>query len=43
MTDLGTLGGAQSITQGINDNGQVIGTSNRPGDLLGHGRILVLV
>jgi probable HAF family extracellular repeat protein len=35
MINLGSLGGSQSFADGINDRGQVVGSSSIPG---GHGR-----
>lgn len=39
MTDLGTLGGSSSNANGINNIGQVVGTSSFAGDQIGHAFI----
>jgi probable HAF family extracellular repeat protein len=37
MIDLGTLGGTYGYPNSINKHGQIVGFSDTPGDLLGHG------
>jgi len=37
VTDLGTLGGSASSGFGVNNKGQVVGTSRMPGDKKLHG------
>ncbi len=37
VTDLGTLGGSDSSGSGVNNKGQVVGTSHLPGDKIVHG------
>jgi probable HAF family extracellular repeat protein len=37
MRDLGSLGGTCTVASAMNSRGQVVGTSNLPGDVIGHG------